>query len=556
MDKIIQVIGPDAIGISGTNPRKHFNADAMAELEASIKKHGVIQPLLVRPVTWTLREPTAAFGWLICRNGVDFEEFKKKEADGSRAKKRFAELQQTKFLLVAGERRLRAARKVGLAEVPVLVRDLDDKAALEIQLVENLQRADLDPIEEAEGYDVLIKSHGYTVDELAVKVGKSKAYIYARLKLTACCPAVRKALGAAVINHSVALLIARIPDDELQKKALREVGPSQWRQAMPEKEARRHIHEHYMLRLKDAPFDTRAEDLVPTAGPCSTCPKRTGNQKELFPDVQNGDVCTDPACFARKKAAAIALKLAAAADKGQRVLTPEQSKKLFFDSGGLKGGTDFVQPEDRVTTLGWNWDKDWKQTLGKKCPPPVLAVDPAGELHELIPAEEARAALKASGLKPRKDTSSDGRASRAYQKRKTQFQRAAGLATAAMLPKLATLVVNTKDKRHVKLWTLLCQAAYHQTSIEEHAFTAKRRGLVKSQTESRSALTKLLKQTTRAEDLIALALELLLCAHWDGGGWSTVGWSAEFKALAALSKVDLKTYERQTAKPVKKAKKK
>src|SRR5689334_19780351 len=161
-----------AITASKTNPRKRFDQAALDELADSIKRHDVLQPILLRP-----------------NGGPDTYE------------------------LVAGERRFRAAKAAGLVDIPATVRVLSDAEVLEIQVVENLQRSDLHELEEAEGYEQLLKcSHPngerYTVDEIAAKVGKSRSYVFARLKLCALCPEARKAFYAGELDASRALLIA------------------------------------------------------------------------------------------------------------------------------------------------------------------------------------------------------------------------------------------------------------------------------------------------------------------------------------------------------------
>lgn len=122
-------------------PRKEFDETALSELADSIAQHGIIQPLLVRPLS-----------------------------DGA-------------YQLVAGERRWRAARLAGLSEVPVVVRELSDSEAMEIALIENLQREDLNPIEEAQGLKLLIDTYGLTQEECADRVGKSRPAIANSLRL-------------------------------------------------------------------------------------------------------------------------------------------------------------------------------------------------------------------------------------------------------------------------------------------------------------------------------------------------------------------------------------
>lgn len=121
-------------------PRKTFDESALSELADSIAQHGVIQPLLVRPI-------------------------------------------QDGYQLVAGERRWRAARLAGLTEVPVVIKELSDSETMEIALIENLQREDLNPIEEAEGLQLLIDTYGLTQDECAKRVGKSRPAITNSLRL-------------------------------------------------------------------------------------------------------------------------------------------------------------------------------------------------------------------------------------------------------------------------------------------------------------------------------------------------------------------------------------
>src|SRR5271163_1318127 len=122
-------------------PRRHFDAERLAELTRAIQSQGIIEPLIVR----------------IVGNPDDF--------DGPR------------YELIAGERRLRAARAAGLETVPVIVRDLDDRAALEMSLVENLAREDLNAVEEGLAFFRLVDHFGLTHDQVAARVGKSRSYV-------------------------------------------------------------------------------------------------------------------------------------------------------------------------------------------------------------------------------------------------------------------------------------------------------------------------------------------------------------------------------------------
>ena len=132
-----------------SQPRKQFDPDALADLADSIREHGIIQPLTVR------------------------------------------KLQSGYYQIIAGERRWRAARMAGLTQVPAIVIEADDRKAMELAMIENLQREDLNPIEEAEGYQLLMDSYHMTQEEAASRVGKSRSSVANVLRLLKLCPPVR-----------------------------------------------------------------------------------------------------------------------------------------------------------------------------------------------------------------------------------------------------------------------------------------------------------------------------------------------------------------------------
>jgi hypothetical protein len=204
--------------------------------------------------------------------------------------------------------------KVNLESIPIIVRELSDKEVIEIQLVENVQRADVHPLEEADGYRELIDKHGYDVDGIAAKTGKSRSSVFARLKL---CDIVgkyaREAFLEDKINASIALIAARIPVPKLQdafvKKVLdgeaeREAIDGEYvhiKRTLSFREAQLLAQREFMLRLENAPFAIVDDKLVKGVGACVGCLFRTGNQRELFDDVKSADVCTNPPCFEKKK---------------------------------------------------------------------------------------------------------------------------------------------------------------------------------------------------------------------------------------------------------------
>jgi ParB family transcriptional regulator, chromosome partitioning protein len=159
---------------SALQPRKDFGREALQELIDSIRQHGIIQPLIVR------------------KAGARFE-------------------------LIAGERRWRAAQEIGLAEVPVIIRSANDLEVLELSLIENLQRADLNPIEEAQGYARLANEFGMRQEDIALKVGRSRAAVANALRLLDLHAQVQVWLAQDLLSvgHAKVLLALKGPEEQL-----------------------------------------------------------------------------------------------------------------------------------------------------------------------------------------------------------------------------------------------------------------------------------------------------------------------------------------------------
>lgn len=290
-DQVFAITDWADIRPSYTN-RKRFNQTALEQLAANIKEVGIVQPILIRPVTPTADAPQH-------------------------------------FEIVAGERRWRAGNIAELQRGPTMIRKLTDLQAREIQLLENLQREDPHPMEEAEGFQELMLNAGYTADRLVEKLKKSRSHIYGRLKLCALTTEVREKFLDNVISASTALLIARVPVPALQIKALADISaPYQGTgEPMPYRAALRHIQDRYTVDLTRALFKLSDATLLPLAGACTKCPKKTGNQPEVFGDIKSADVCTDPDCYAEKRIAHDTLTIIAASKGGPPVYEGEEGAK-------------------------------------------------------------------------------------------------------------------------------------------------------------------------------------------------------------------------------------
>jgi ParB family chromosome partitioning protein len=254
-----QTIALSDIHESTTNPRRIFDESKLAELAESLRSQGLIQPITIRP------------------NSEGYE-------------------------IVAGARRFRAAHIAEMDEIPVRIVQLSDEQALEWQLIENSQRVDVHPYEEAQGFQRLLDLPGYDVATLAEKTGKSDSLIYARLALLQLITEVAEAFQEERITASHANLIARLPQAS-QKEAFTQCWRKDWQDnephLLPAKYLSAWIANNVYLPLDDAPFDREDNTLNPNAGACSNCPRRSGFNTSLFADVA-GDQCLDTTCYHAK----------------------------------------------------------------------------------------------------------------------------------------------------------------------------------------------------------------------------------------------------------------
>ena len=286
----------DKISESKRNPRTQFDERRLAELADDIKQHGVLEPVLVRPFT----------------NG-----------------------KAGTYELVFGSRRYRASKLAKRETIPATVRELTDAESLELQLVENVQRADTHELDEAQGYaDLLTLQPSSTVETIAAKVAKSPAYVNGRLQLFKLIDEAKQAFRAAKLNYSHAFEIARLQPKD-QQHALQECFPQhrnaaavlkdQKAEAVTVRQLRDWIEREILLDLTNAPFDATDGTLLASAGSCALCPKRTGSNPLLFADVQRKSTCTDRGCYQSKVNAFVQIRVKRVEAEGEKVLSVSQA---------------------------------------------------------------------------------------------------------------------------------------------------------------------------------------------------------------------------------------
>jgi ParB family chromosome partitioning protein len=227
----------EAIERNPRQPRKRFDEARLEELAASIREHGVVEPILVR-------------------------------RDGGR------------YRIVAGERRWRAAQRAGLREIPALVRDASDREAFELALIENLQRADLNAIEEAEAFEVLVREHGLTQEALAQRVGKERATVANALRLLKLPGEVRDAVreGQLEMGHARALLPLE------QAEAIRKAAQRVIRGRMSVRATEAMVRE--LLGGKKAPDRSPAPESAAVRDLVNRIQRRLGARCRLVPRTQ------------------------------------------------------------------------------------------------------------------------------------------------------------------------------------------------------------------------------------------------------------------------------
>ncbi|SDF59408.1 ParB/RepB/Spo0J family partition protein [Dyadobacter soli] len=259
----LQRVPAGQIELSRFNYRKHVDQNALEEFAQELAIHGVLSPLLVR------HSPAGGYE------------------------------------LVAGERRLLAARIAGLEQVPVLVTDLTDEQAREVQLVENLQRENPHPLHEAQAIQHMQQS-GKSIEQIAARLGKSKKFIYTRIKLSGLIEAHQNILMAGKMGVQQAYEIASLSAPTQQQIF------AQFCQNWQDQDFRMpsgHQISRFRCDLSRAPFNINDDELLSDKGACTSCPLNSTALSSLFPELAGNATCSGWECFQRKRSAHLARKI-------------------------------------------------------------------------------------------------------------------------------------------------------------------------------------------------------------------------------------------------------
>jgi ParB/RepB/Spo0J family partition protein len=452
------------VRLSPTNPPARTKPAALEDLVASVRAHGVLAPVLVREI----------------------------QVDG-----------RLRLEVVAGNRRVAAARLAGLDTIPAVVRYLSDADARVLQLVENLQRQDVTPLEEAAGYRDLLEA-GQTADGVAASVGKSRSYVYGRLKLLDLGKEGREALEGLEFDASVMLLVARMP------RAVQAEGLAFLRKRTPRdgalsfRAARDLLEAEFMFRLSEAPWKLDDAELVPKAGACSACPKRTGNAPDLFGDVKGANVCTDGACYRSKVDAHAARAVAAHVEAGGKVLEKKTAAKLFEGdklAWWKAREAGWIDVDEKHYGIGGkDGERTWAGLLKSKLPDVTLATDEEGNVHRLAKEKELqRVGRECGAIAPEKKTPASSGEKR--QRERAKLKAAVGRAM------VEAVLAAAKGASATKVAPIFEAYVLRRMSHDDAKAVVERRALDRKSLSPRDVVEKAAKEAAPFE----LALEV--CAQ-------------------------------------------
>lgn len=309
----VYAIQLDDIHPSPMNPRKHFDDADIQELASSIYANGLISPIVVRP------HP----------------------------------LIDHKYEIVAGERRYRATQLIreqvpGATTINSIIKEITDEQALEIMIIENLQRKDISPMEEAAGFLQLIKVKHMDAKEIGAKVAKSPSYIAKRMKLNDLIDPWQKFLHEGHMTITDALILSSMSPQSQEELFTNEIGENHGLSSGEIYEFNNWTLKKYQSSLVNPPFDPSDVSLVPDMGACGSCKFNSSFDGLLFPELAANPVCRNSACFQKKCTIAFDSRFKAAVDDPTVILVTgewspsKQTSTLIKKAGeGVLGKNDY-----------------------------------------------------------------------------------------------------------------------------------------------------------------------------------------------------------------------
>lgn len=437
---------PEQLREAPANVRKQFDQAALVELAASITARGIIEPLVVRALP----------------DHVSFE-------------------------IIAGARRFRAAKLAKLEQLPCVVRDTAAGDVAQDQLVENLQREGITPLEEAQGYAEL-RRH-LSAEEIAQQTGKSGRYVYQRLQLLRLQTSAKAALEKGELSAGVAAEIGRLPQH--QQGAF--VRSHQYKlAAVTVADARTWIAAR-STALTRAPWKLEDGKLVPKAGPCTTCPKNTANEPGA--DGRTRAACMDPQCWGGKLARFLELTRTALVRNGFKV--------------------QLLSGEQYVSKYAWLGDVAQR---GPRCPSvkPALAGllmvgDKAGQVVQLCPGKGCKVHKQAKGAKP----SAAAAREQARQRAKIEATRRRNLQRLHWATAVAAKAPLTPDKLGREDLRLIARALLEEEHHEARVAVCRMRGLEPAPGKRQTfdyfrAVARELQRATSLQQLLHFIYQLVL----------------------------------------------
>ncbi len=240
------------IKLNPKNYRKIYDEKSLAEFAEQIRQHGILSSLIFRPI------------------------------------------KKDHYELVVGERRFRAAQMIGLTEIPGRIVELTDKQVLEIQLDENMSRENPHPLDESDAISMML-DFGHNIEEISLRLGKSKGLIYNRIKLSELIQPIKEMFINNVLNIQAATELAGLDTDSQNEFFERHC--SDWKNKGFRLDGLSYLLNQYKFSLEKAPFDSKDKNLIEQAGACTDCPFNSATLESLFPDMEQSSICSNKKCY-------------------------------------------------------------------------------------------------------------------------------------------------------------------------------------------------------------------------------------------------------------------